>query len=157
MHPTSRVVLNNDQVHRVACAADVDRLCKEIAEMPVFFLRTTCESVEARGELTIIAESGLAAVDFLDIGRGIKLASQNEECTQRGFRSLGKDAYPGLQLGEIEIQYRGLISPVRALAILRHFLTTGEPTDMVPWPPDDWKYWCGPPRPPDPPGEGITF
>jgi hypothetical protein len=45
------------------------------------------------------------------------------------------------------VPHKTLISPERAIAILRHYLTTGELTDLVPYPPlDDWIYWAGSPE-----------
>jgi hypothetical protein len=57
---------------------------------------------------------------------------------------LRNDAYPELEFDEIDdVQWRSLISPDRAIVILRQYLKTGEPTDMVPWPSPDEAEWDG--------------
>jgi hypothetical protein len=73
----------------------------------------------------------------------VKLVSRDQTCIQRGIVSLRNDAYPDLDLDQIEVQRRSLISPDRAIAILRHYLKTGEPIDMVPWPSPDESEWDG--------------
>lgn len=156
MHLTFRVSVNHVHKYSVATPDDVEELCKHVAAMPAFVTMATPEG-ESGTFLTVIAESGRASVDFMDLGRAVKLASQDENCTRRGFVWLKNDAYPQLELDQIEVQYRGLIARERAMAILRHYLTTGEPTDMVPWPPEDWDYWCGPAVSPDPPDQTIPF
>jgi hypothetical protein len=152
-----RVIVNHIEMHSVECPEDVDRICNYLAHRPVFTIRATGNDGELGGALTVIVESGRAIVDFLDMSRGIKLASQDEACTQRGFVSLRNDAYPELELEQIEIQHRALIPPEHALSILRHDLATGEVVDLIPRPPDDWDYWCGIPEPPDAPCEVIPF
>jgi hypothetical protein len=138
MQPLFRVFVNRTEERRTASARDVDFLCSHLAGLPVFAVHVTGEGGEQGGTLDVIVESGRALVGFLDIGRGIKLSSRDETCAQRGVVSLRNDAYPALELDQIEVHRRDLISPARALSILRHYLNTGEPIDLVRWPPDDW-------------------
>src|SRR5262249_19802744 len=120
-----RVVVNQADERRIDRAEEVDHLCTQLAERPVFTVHVTRES-GLGPSLDIFVESGRALVSYLDIERGVKLASRDENCTQKGFVSLRNDAYPGLDLDLIEVQCRDLIAPKRALTILRHYLRTGE-------------------------------
>jgi hypothetical protein len=138
MQPIFRVLVNWVEERRVARAEDVDCLCDRLAGLPVFTVPVTGEDGERGGTLDVFVESNRALVDFLNIDCGIKLASRNESCTQRDIVSLGNNAYPDLGLDQIEVERRDLISPEKAIAILRHFLKTGEVIDLVRWPPDDW-------------------
>jgi len=83
-------------------------------------------------------ESDSRLVSFGDFDRGVKLASRNPDCSERDIVSLRNDSYPELQLDQIEAERRDLISREWVIAILRHFLTTGEAFDLVTWPPDGW-------------------
>jgi hypothetical protein len=138
MQPVFHVVVNRLEERRVASAEDIDYLCNYLAGLPVFWVHVTGADGERGGALDVVVESNRALVAFLDIGRGIKLASRDETCTQRGIVSFRNDAYPDLELDQIEVHCRDVISPERALSILRHFLITGEAIDLVRWPPDDW-------------------
>ncbi len=93
--------------------------------------------------LSIIVESERAHAFFMDMKQGVKLVSRDQACTLRRIVSLRNDAYPELELDQIEVQQRSLISPDRVLAILRHYLKTGEPIELVPWPSPDEEYWDG--------------
>ena len=89
---------------------------------------------------------------------GEKLASRDPTCPDLALVTLRDDRYPHLQLDGIEVERRDIVSTAAALAVLRHFLTTGRPVDLVPWPPDDWEDRL--PSPPDdrPPGdEEVAF
>lgn len=157
MQPILRIVVNRTDERRVARPEDVDCLCSHLAELPVFTVHVADESGEIGPTLDVIVESGRALVDFLDIARGIKLASRDETCTQRGVVSLRNDAYPELKLDQIEVHCRDLISPERAISILRHYLNTGEVIDLVRWPPDDWDDWGDRESVPNLPSEDIPF
>jgi hypothetical protein len=157
MQPIFRVLLNQTEERRVARLEDVDCLCSYIAGLGAFWAHVFCEDKEQGGTLDIIVESDRATVDFLDIGRGVKLASRDETCRQRGFVKLKNDAYPELELLDIEVQHRDLISRTHAISILRHYLITGQAIDLVRWPPDDWDEWGDSDVVPDPPGEEIPF
>ena len=134
-----RVIVNRTEERRVARLEDINGLCAELAGRPVF----TADVIGDRGydgpTLDLVVESGRATVFYLDIERGIKLASRNETRTLHGVISLRNDAYPELELDQLEVHYRDLVSPERAIAILRRYLTTGEVTDLVPWPPHDFE------------------
>ena len=125
------------QEHRVVSAEDADRLCGWLARCPAFTAHVNGSDGERGGTLDVVVESGRALVSFLDIGCGVKLASRNPDCTVRDVVSLRNDDYPELQLDQVEVERRDLISPEWAVAILRRFLASGEPTDLVVWPPED--------------------
>jgi hypothetical protein len=134
--------VNQTAERQVASADEADCLCNQLAERPVFTVAVYGE----RGcdpSLDIIVESGRAHAFYMDMERGVKLGSRDQACTQRGIVSLRNDAYPDLDLDQVEVQYRSLISPDRAVAILRHYLKTGEPIDLVPWPSPDEAEWDG--------------
>jgi hypothetical protein len=152
-----RVLVNDAEVHPVASADDAERLCGLLAGLPAFTAHTTGPAGEGGPALDVIAESGRAVVSFLDIGRGVKLNSRNPECPARDIVLLAGDAHPDLQLDQIEVERRDLISPGWAVAILRHFLRTGEPIDLVPWPPDDGDDRPAAPEPQPPQGGEIPF
>jgi hypothetical protein len=141
MQPIFRVVVNWAESRTVACAEDVERLCSRLTGMPVFAVHVTGERGEIGPTLDVIVESGRSLVGFLDIECGVKQVSRNETCTERGIVSLRNDAYPELELDQIEVHRRDLISPDRAISILRHYLNTGATVDLVQWPPDDWDDW----------------
>lgn len=157
MQPTFRVVVNRTDECLVARPEDVDCLCARLASLPVFTADVLGERGYSGPTLGLIVESGRALVDYLDVDRGIKLASRDEACTRRGVVSLRNDAYPELELDQVEVHYRDLIPPERALSILRHYLVTGEVLDLVSWPPDDEDEWGDNGVAPDPPGEEIPF
>jgi hypothetical protein len=152
-----RVLVNWAEVHPVASGDEAERLCGMLAGLPAFTAHATGPAGESGPALDVIVESGSAVVDFLDIDRGVKLASRNSACSERDIVSLANDAYPELQLDQIEVERRDLISPSRAVAILRHFLLTGEPIDLVPWPPADWDDRPAVPESEPPQGEVIPF
>jgi hypothetical protein len=157
MQPIFRVFVNRTDERQIMCAQDIDSLCGHVAELPVFTIHVVGEGGESGSTLDVIVESGRALVGFLDIRRGVKLASRDETCTQRAVVSLRNDDYPELQLDQIEVHQRDLISPTRAISILRHYLNTGEPIGLVRWPPDDWSEWGDTEFVADPPGEEISF
>jgi hypothetical protein len=157
MQPTFRVVVNRTDERRIAEPADIDRLCADLAGRPVFTADVLGERGYAGPTLDLIAESGRAHVFFLDIDRGIKRVSRDETCTQRGCVSLRNDAYPDLQLDQVEVHRRDLIPPARALAILRHYLATGEVVGLVSWPSEDEDEWGDAEVTPDSPGEEIPL
>ncbi len=138
MQPRCCVMLSWVEEIQITNQEDVASLCARLTEIPVFWVYVSSEEKNGRRTLDVIVESGRALVSFLDLDRGIKLASQNDACYQRGTTSLRNDGYPDLQLDQIEVHYRDLISPEPAIRILRHYLLTGEPIDLVNWPPDDW-------------------
>jgi hypothetical protein len=132
-----RVLVNWAAEHRVASAEDADQLCERLAQLPAFTCHVTGPDGERGGTFDVIVESGRALVSFLDISRGVKLASRNPDCAARDIVSLQNDEFPELQLDHVEVERRDLISPAWAVAILRRFLVSGEPTDLVVWPPED--------------------
>jgi hypothetical protein len=73
-------------------------------------------------------------VSYLDIKRATKMVSMNSADPSKDIVRVRVDALPDL---EVEIERRHLIPVERGLGILRTFLATGEPIDMVPWPGDD--------------------
>src|SRR5262245_53625586 len=128
-----RVVVNQTAEHWVAASTEADTLCNELAHRPVF----TVNVYSGQGcdpSLDIIVESGRAHVFYMNLAQQVKLVSRDETCTERRTVSLRNDDYPDLDLDLIEVQQRSLISTDRALAILRHYLQTGDPIDLVPWP-----------------------
>jgi hypothetical protein len=155
MQPIFRVIVNQTAEYRVATAGEADSLCNQLAERPVFTANVHPEQ-GCDPCLDIVVEAGRAHAFYLDIARQLKLVSRDQTCGQRGIVSLRNDAYPGLDLDQVTVQSRSLISPDRAIAILRHYLKTGEPTDMVPWPSPDESEWDGD-LIPDFPGEEISF
>jgi hypothetical protein len=167
MQPSFRVVVNRTDERRVARPEEVERLCAHLAQLLVFTADVIGERGYAGPTLDLIVESGRATVFFMDMDRGIKLASRDETCMQRGVVSLRNDAYLELELDQVEVHPRDLISPGRAISILRHYLGTGEVTDLVPWPPDDWDDGAGDPGsnearqrdggPPWSPDDAISF
>jgi hypothetical protein len=102
MRPKLRVVVNRSETHQVACAEDVDSLCNVLAGLRVFAVHVTGEGGELGPTLAVLVESGRALVDYRDIGRGIKLGSRDEKCTQRGIVSLRNDDFPEMELDQIE-------------------------------------------------------
>ncbi len=166
MQPIFRVVVNQTAEYRVATPERADALCNELAERPVF----TADAYGGQGcdpSLSIFVESGRAHAFYMDMARRVKLVSRDQTCIERGIVSLRNDAYPNLDLHLIEVQRRSLISPSRAIAILRHYLKTGEPIDLIPWPSPDESEWDGDLTPdnvqllgetgPSFPGEEIPF
>lgn len=91
--------------------------------------------------LDIIVESGRATVFYSDMDRGLKRISRDEACVRRETVSLRNDAYPELQLDQIEVHLRDIIPVDRALNILRQYLNTGKVIDLVNWPSDDEDEW----------------
>jgi hypothetical protein len=152
-----RVLVNWTEVHLVASGDDAERLCGLFAGLPVFTAHATGPAGEGGPTLDVIVESGRGLVSFLDMGRGVKLAPRNPGCSEQDIVSLANDAYPELQLDQVEVERRDLFSPSWAVAILRHFLLTGEAIDLVPWPPDDWDNRPAAPGPPAPQSEEIPF
>jgi hypothetical protein len=142
MQPIFRVVVNQTAEHRVTTAEEADSLCNQLAERSVFTANVYGEQ-PYDPSLDIIVESGRATAFYLNMERGVKLASRDQMCTERSTVSLRNDAYPDLDLDLVEVPRRSLISPDRALAILRHYLKTGEPIDLVPWPSPDELEWYG--------------
>jgi hypothetical protein len=151
------VIVNWAEVHLIASIDDAELLCGVLAGLPAFTAHATGPAGESGPTLDVIVESDRGLVEFLDIGRGVKLASRNPACSERGIVSLANNSYPDLQLDQIEVERRDLISPSRAVAILRHFLVTGKPIDLVPWPPDDWQDRPAAPEPQTQQGEDIPF
>jgi hypothetical protein len=157
MQPTFRVVVNRTDEHRIAGPEDIDRLCDDLADRAVF----TADVLGERGfegpTLDIIVESGRATVFFMDMDRGIKRISRDEACLRRGSVCLRNDAYPELELDQVEVHLRDIISLERALFILRQYLATSEVVDLVSWPSHDEDEWGNAGVAPDPPGEEIPF
>lgn len=133
-----RVLVNWATEYSVASDDDAEQLCGVLAELPAFTAHTTGPDGERGPTPDVTVESGRGIVSFANMDRGIKLASRNSDCQARDIVSLRNDMYPALQLDQIEVERRDLIPRERAIAILRHFLTMGEPIDLVTWPPDDW-------------------
>ena len=132
-------------------------LCTHLAGLSAFTAHVYGEAGEQGGTLNVIVVSGSATVNFLDISRGIKLVSRDETCTQRGVVRLRNDAYPELQLDQIEVHHRDLISPAQAMSILCYYLNSGETIELVPWPSDDEEGWGDSEGVPSPPGQDIPF
>ena len=142
MQPIFRVAVNQTAEYRVSATEDADSLCNQLAERSVF-TANVCGEQSCDPSLDIIVESGRAHAFFLNLEGGVKLVSRDQMCGERGIVSLRNDAYPDLDLDLIEVQRRSLISTDQALAILRHYLKTGEPIDLVPWPSPDEAEWDG--------------
>jgi hypothetical protein len=154
-----RVLVNWTEEYPVASGDAAERLCEWLAGLPAFTAHVTGPAGESGPTLDVIVESDRGLVDFLDINRGVKLASRNPACSDRDIVSLANDSYPELQLDQVEVGRCHLISPSRAVAILRHFLLTGEPIDLVPWPTEDWddRPTAPDPQPQTPQDEEIPF
>jgi hypothetical protein len=137
-----RVVVNQTTEHRVTTSDEADSLCDQLAERSVFVAHVYGEQ-SYDPSLDIIVESGRATAFYMNMEQGVKLASRDQMCTERDTISLRNDAYPDLVGDLIEVPRRSQISPDRALAILRHYLKSGEPIDLVPWPSPDELEWYG--------------
>jgi hypothetical protein len=107
--------------------------------------------------LNVTVESGRAIVFYMDMDRGIKWISRDEACIRRGTVSLRNDAYPELELDQVEVHWRDIIPLERALFILRQYLATSEAVDLVGWPSDDEDEWGDAAVAPDHPGEETPF
>jgi hypothetical protein len=140
MEPIFRVRVNLTKDFPITTSGDADWLCDRLARRPVFVVAASREPT-SDPSLSVIVESGRAHVSYLNMGEGVKLESRDGTCTRRGFISLNNDDYPELELDQVEVSYRSIISPDRALSILRHFLRTGQPIDMVLWPSADDDEW----------------
>ncbi|MGE3803355.1 MAG: hypothetical protein AB7K24_01635 [Gemmataceae bacterium] len=151
------VFVNHSEEHVVASDDDAERLCGGLAELPAFTVNVIGPGGRTGPSLDVIVSSERGLVSFLDMERGVKLASRNPDCPERDIVRLRNEAYPELQLDQIEAERRDLISPRQAVAIMRHFLLTGEPIDLVPWPPDDWEDRPIDVEPGLPPGEEVPF
>ncbi len=159
MQPTFRVVVNRTDERYIAGPEDIDRLCADLAARPVF-TADVLDKAQMQGtdpKLDVIVESGRATVFYSDMDRGIKRVSRDETCVRRGSVSLRNVAYPGLELDQVEVNWRDIIPFERALSILRQYLATGEVVDLVSWPSDDDDEWGDSGLIPDPPGEDILF
>jgi hypothetical protein len=157
MQPTFRVVVNRTDERRIAGPEEADRLCAELARRPVFTADVLGERGYKGPTLDVIVESGRAKVFYTDMDRGIKRISRDEACDRRGSLSLRNDAYPELELDQVEVHWRDIIPLERALFILRQYLVTGEVVDLVSWPSVDEHEWGDLGVPPDPPSEDMLF
>jgi hypothetical protein len=157
MQPTFNVVVNRADERRVVQPEDVDRHCADLAGRPVFTADVLGERRYAGTTLDLIVGPGRATVFYMDIERGIKLISRDETCTRRGPVTLRNDDYPELELDQVEVHWRDLISPERAISILRHYLFTGEAVDLVSWPSDDEEEWGDAEVAAEPPREEVPF
>jgi hypothetical protein len=157
MQPTFFVVVNRSDERRIARPEDIDRLCADLGGRPVFTVDVLGERGYAGPTLDLIVESGRAMVFYMDMGQGIKRISRDEACARRGSVCLRNDAYPELEVDQVEVHWRDLIPPERALSILRRYLATGEVVGLVSWPSGDEDEWGDAGATPDPPGEDIPF
>jgi hypothetical protein len=157
MQPTFRVVVNRTDERRIAVSEDIDRLCADLAARPVFRVDVLGERGYEGPTLDVVTESGRATVFYMDMDGGIKRGSRDEACTRRGTVSFRNEAYPELELDQVEIHLRDIIPVDRALNILRRYLATGEVVDLVSWPSDDEAEWGDIEVMPDQPSEEIPF
>lgn len=157
MQPTFRVVVNRTDERRIAGPEDIDRLCADLVARPVFTADVLGEHGYKGPTLDVIVESGRATIFYMDMDRGIKRISRDETCVRRQTVCLRNDAYPELELDQVEVHLRDIIPVDRALYILRQYLITGEVVDLVSWPSDDELEWGDAGVAPDPPGEEIPF
>ena len=132
-----RALVNGAEEHPIASREDADALCSRLTGLAAFAVHATGPGGERAGTLDVFVGSGHGLVSFLDTGRGIKLASREPGCSDRGLVWLRDDSCPELQGMNIEVERRDLISRENAVAILRRFLTSGEVADLVRWPPVD--------------------
>jgi len=130
MRHVSVVMINEDERRYVDSEQDAAQLCRYLRQLPSFWLHAS--RFEA-GELDLAAAPNGAMVSYLDIKRATKMISMNPANPGKDIVRVRVDALPDL---ELEIERRHLIPIERGLEILRIFLTTGEPIDMVPWPGD---------------------
>jgi hypothetical protein len=157
MQPTFCVVLNRTDERRIVGEEDIDRLCTDLVARAVFTIDVLSERAYKGPTLNVIVESGRATVFYMDMDRGIKRISRDEACVRRETVCLRNDAYPELELDQVEVHLRDIIPVDRALYILRQYLITGEVVDLVSWPSDDEDEWGDAKATPDPPGEEIPF
>lgn len=157
LQPTFLVVVNRTDERQIAWPEDIDRLCSDLVGRPVFTADVLAERGYAGPTLNLIVESGRATVFYMDMDRGMKRISRDEACSRRGSVCLRNDAYPQLELDQVEVHWRDLISRERALSILRRYLATGDVVDLVSWPSNDEDEWGDAGARPDPPGEDILF
>src|SRR5262249_53963396 len=150
-------ILNRTDERAIVGSGDVERLCDDLASRPVFTADVLGERGYSGPTMDLVVESGRAIVFFMDMERGVKRASRDETCIQRQTVCLRNDAYPELELDQVEVHLRDIIPVARALNILRRYLATGEVVDLVYWPSDDEVEWGDIGAEPDPPGEEIPF
>jgi hypothetical protein len=131
MRHVSVVTINEDERRHVGSEQDAAELCRYLRRLPSFWLHA---SRFEGGELDVAAAPNGAMVSYLDIKRATKMVSMNSADPSKDIVRVRVDALPDL---EVEIERRHLIPVERGLGILRTFLATGEPIDMVPWPGDD--------------------
>ena len=74
--------------------------------------------------LEVIAESGRAVVFYMDMDLGIKQVSRDETSVQREVVSFHNDAFPELELDQVEVQLRDII-PVEGRSL--YFAITRPP------------------------------
>jgi len=152
-----RVLVNRSDEHRIAGPNDIDCLCVDLASRPVFIADVLGERGYGGPTLNVTVESGRAIVFYTDMERGIKRISRDEACVRRRTVSLRNDAYPELELDQVEVHWRDIIPLERALFILRQYLAAGEVVDLVSWPSDDEDEWGDAVATPEPPGEDIQL
>lgn len=157
MQQPLRVVVNRTDERCIVRPDDIDRLCDDLAGRPVFTADVLGEGGYSGPTLNLIVESGRATVFFMDMDRGIKRISRDETCVRRQTVCLRNDAYPELELDQIEVHLRDIIPIERALNILRRYLATAEVVDLVKWPSEDELEWGDVVVAPELPGEEIPF
>jgi len=126
----SIATINEVETRYINSEHDTDELCHYLRQLPSFWLQA---SRFEGGELDVAADSNGAMVSYLDIKRSIKMISVNRANRGKDTVRVRVAALPNM---ELETERRHLIPVEKGLDILRTFLVTGEPADMVPWPDD---------------------
>lgn len=125
------VLINDNERRYVGSELDAEELCRHLSLLPSFWLHAT--RVEG-GELDVSRDANGIVADYADMKRGIKLISLNPNSTRKEIVRQRIEALPYM---ELETERRHLIPIERGLHILRIFLSTGKPVEMVPWPLDN--------------------
>jgi hypothetical protein len=127
----SIATINDSENRYIKSEQDAEELCRYLRKLPSFWLHAN--RFEG-SELHIGVDVNGAVVDYVDIKRGIKLISLNLACMSKDVVRQKIDPLPYM---ELETERRHLIPVEKGLDILRTFLVTGEPADLVPWPDDN--------------------
>jgi hypothetical protein len=126
----SAVTVNGTEGRRIAGEREVEELCHSLRALPSFLLQASrYDGVE----LDLAADANGATVFYLDMKRGVKMASAAPSASGGDIVRMRIDALPEM---ELEIERRHLVPLEEALAILRQFLSQRELNGMLPWPVD---------------------
>jgi hypothetical protein len=126
----SIVTINDIENRYISSEQDAEELCRYLRQLPSFWLQAT--RFEGR-ELDVAVNTNGAMVSYLDIKHSVKMTSMDSTNPRKDIVRMRVSALPEL---ELETECCHLIPIEKGLDILRTFLVTGEPADMVSWPDD---------------------